>query len=58
MSIAKWAFACEGKRRQGDPPVLTGIHVWKRHPDGTATCKKCGDFLTMAEAIDCFTERR
>lgn len=55
--LAPWVFECRGRGRPGDRPGLAGIHHWRRQPDRTAVCLKCGVVLSVEDADDCFTQR-
>ena len=51
-----WLFECKGKVRAGDSEGTSNLHVWRRKPNGTAECLKCGTTLTVEEATRCFTD--
>jgi hypothetical protein len=53
-----WIWECPGKPRAGATRGESEgkLHVWKRQPDRTAICKKCGLTLTVEQADDCFRQ--
>jgi hypothetical protein len=46
-----WIFECKGEPRPGDSAGMGTLHVWRRRPDRTAYCLKCGMKLTVEQEV-------